>query len=86
MIAFTGGRFLSTALMQHFNAALMLAAYAVASRMLCLAACMIRGPVAVGALTAVFFFESIMLPTIFALGRLPGFERRLSELALSRAP
>ncbi|MBW9102695.1 L-fucose:H+ symporter permease [Paraburkholderia phenoliruptrix] len=68
MIAFTGGRFLSTALMQRFDAAAMLATYAVASLVLCIAACVTSGPVPVIALTAVFFFESIMFPTIFALG------------------
>ena len=68
MIAFTGGRFLSTALMHRLDAAAMLATYAVASLVLCIAACVTRGPVAVVALTAVFFFESIMFPTIFALG------------------
>jgi FHS family L-fucose permease-like MFS transporter len=68
MIAFTVGRFLSTALMHRFDAAAMLAAYAAASLVLCTVACVNEGPAAVAALTAVFFFESIMFPTIFALG------------------
>lgn len=68
MVAFTGGRFLSTALMHRFDAASMLAVYAVVSLVLCVAACAGAGSVAVVALMAVFFFESIMFPTIFALG------------------
>jgi len=68
MIAFTGGRFLSTLLMQRFDPAAMLATYAVASLVLCITACVTDGPLAVVALIAVFLFESIMFPTIFALG------------------
>lgn len=68
MIAFTAGRFLSTALLHRFDAAVMLAAYAVAALMLCATACIADGVVAVIALMVVFFFESIMFPTIFALG------------------
>jgi FHS family L-fucose permease-like MFS transporter len=68
MIAFTGGRFLSTALMHRFDAAAMLAVYAAVSLVLCTIACVSGGPVAVIALMVVFFFESIMFPTIFALG------------------
>lgn len=68
MMAFTGGRFLSTALMHRFDAAAMLSAYAAISLALCTVACVTGGPVAVLALMAVFFFESIMFPTIFALG------------------
>lgn len=68
MIAFTGGRFLSTALMHRFDASAMLAVYSIAALALCVAACAMHGPVAVIALMAVFFFESIMFPTIFALG------------------
>ena len=67
MIAFTGGRFLSTLLMQRFDPAAMLATYAVASLVLCITACVTDGPLAVVALIAVFLFESIMFPTIFSL-------------------
>lgn len=68
MIAFTGGRFISTALMHRFDASTMLAVYATASLVLCVTACVTEGPFAVIALIAVFLFESIMFPTIFALG------------------
>jgi FHS family L-fucose permease-like MFS transporter len=68
MIAFTGGRFLSTALMHRIAAPTMLAVYSIASLALCATACVSSGPLAVIALMVVFFFESIMFPTIFALG------------------
>lgn len=68
MACFTIGRFASTALMRHVNPARLLAVYAG----ICLALCVlvVTGvqTVSVIAIIAIFFFESSMFPTIFALG------------------
>jgi FHS family L-fucose permease-like MFS transporter len=68
MIAFTAGRFLSTGFMHRFQPGSLLAVYALVSLVLCLVVVAGLGPVSVIALMVVFFFESIMFPTIFALG------------------
>ena len=68
MIAFTVGRFLSTGFMHRFQPGSLLAVYALVSLVLCLFVVAGLGPVSVIALMVVFFFESIMFPTIFALG------------------
>lgn len=68
LILFTAGRFAGTALMRVVRPAKLLAIYAVVNILLCLDVIYGSGAWSVYALMAVFFFESIMFPTIFALG------------------
>ncbi|MDQ0108197.1 FHS family L-fucose permease-like MFS transporter [Chitinophaga terrae (ex Kim and Jung 2007)] len=65
---FTVGRFVGTALMRKIAPNKLLAIYAAINVALCLFVMTGAGPAAVIALIAVFFFMSIMFPTIFALG------------------
>lgn len=68
LILFTIGRFAGTALMKVIAPNRLLAIYAVLSAALSLVVVFVPGIIAVYALMAVFFFMSIMFPTIFALG------------------
>lgn len=68
LILFTIGRFVGTALMRVISPAKLLAIYALLNILLCLVVIYGSGAWSVYALMAVFFFESIMFPTIFALG------------------
>ncbi|WP_206239890.1 L-fucose:H+ symporter permease [Novosphingobium terrae] len=68
LFLFMVGRFSGAALMQKIDATRLLLIYAVAGALLCLAAMMASGVLAVGALALTSFFMSIMFPTIFALG------------------
>jgi FHS family L-fucose permease-like MFS transporter len=68
LILFTVGRFAGTALMKFIAPNKLLAIYALVNMFLCLIIVMAAGMVSVYSLVAVFFFESIMFPTIFALG------------------
>lgn len=65
---FLAGRFLTTALMGAFQAARLLSVYAVINILLCGVVIAGVGKLSVAALIAVFFFMSMMFPTIFALG------------------
>jgi FHS family L-fucose permease-like MFS transporter len=65
---FTGGRFIGTAIMKKVAPNKLLALYALINVVLCLLVMMGKGALSVYALMAVFFFMSIMFPTIFALG------------------
>ncbi|MBD9378812.1 sugar MFS transporter [Pseudoxanthomonas sp. PXM04] len=65
---FLAGRFLTTALMGTISAARLLSVYAVINILLCGVVISGMGKVSVAALIAVFFFMSMMFPTIFALG------------------
>lgn len=65
---FLAGRFLTTALMGTISAARLLSVYAVINILLCGVVIAGMGKVSVAALIAVFFFMSMMFPTIFALG------------------
>ncbi|MGN7833632.1 L-fucose:H+ symporter permease [Pseudoxanthomonas sp. 22568] len=65
---FLAGRFLTTALMGTISAARLLSVYAVINILLCGLVIAGMGKVSVAALIAVFFFMSMMFPTIFALG------------------
>lgn len=65
---FLAGRFLTTALMGAFSAARLLSLYAVINILLCGVVIAGMGKISVAALIAVFFFMSMMFPTIFALG------------------
>ncbi|GBU14311.1 L-fucose transporter [Enterobacterales bacterium] len=68
MVSFMIGRFFSTWLMGHVRPATLLVVYALINIVLC--AIVVAGidNVSVIALVAVFFFMSIMFPTIFAMG------------------
>ncbi|KAA2241940.1 sugar MFS transporter [Chitinophaga agrisoli] len=65
---FTAGRFVGTAVMKKVAPNKLLALYAVANIVLCAVVMMGKGAMSVYALMAIFFFMSIMFPTIFALG------------------
>jgi FHS family L-fucose permease-like MFS transporter len=68
LVLFTVGRFTGTALMKKIAAHRLLAIYAAAAMGLCAVVVWGSGVVSIAALLAVFFFASIMFPTIFALG------------------
>jgi MFS transporter, FHS family, L-fucose permease len=68
LILFTAGRFAGTALMRKIAANKLLFLYAVINILLCIVVVAHKDWLSVYALMAIFFFESIMFPTIFALG------------------
>ncbi len=65
---FTAGRFIGTALMRRIAPNKILMVYALINIVLCALVILNKEWLSVYALMAVFFFESIMFPTIFALG------------------
>lgn len=68
LLLFTIGRFVGTAIMKKIPAPKLLTLYAIINVFLCLVVIANKSLLSVYALMAVFFFESIMFPTIFALG------------------
>lgn len=68
LILFTTGRFVGTAIMKVIPPNKLLAIYAIINVLLCTGVIWLQGMISVYALMAIFFFESIMFPTIFALG------------------
>ncbi|MEO6849448.1 MAG: sugar MFS transporter, partial [Mucilaginibacter sp.] len=68
LILFTVGRFVGTALMQVIAPNKLLTIYSLINVLLCGVVISDHHWISVYALMAVFFFESIMFPTIFALG------------------
>jgi FHS family L-fucose permease-like MFS transporter len=68
LLLFTIGRFVGTAVMKLIAPNKLLALYALVNIALCAGVIWLQGMISVYALMAVFFFESIMFPTIFALG------------------
>ena len=68
LILFTVGRFVGTALMKTIPPRRLLAVYAIVNFLLCIIVVAFPGEMAVFALMTIFFFMSIMFPTIFALG------------------
>lgn len=68
LLLFTIGRFAGTALMKHIQPVRLLALYAGINILLCIIVIQADGMLSVYSLMAIFFFESIMFPTIFALG------------------
>ena len=68
LILFTAGRFAGTALMKIIAPNKLLTVYSVINIILCAIVVSGNGLLSVYSLMAVFFFESIMFPTIFALG------------------
>ena len=67
-ILFTAGRFAGTALMKVISPNKLLTIYALINVVLCVIVISASGNLSIYALMAIFFFESIMFPTIFALG------------------
>lgn len=68
LFLFAVGRFIGTALMRIVAPQVLLAVYAIINVVLCLVVLLHFNWISIGALIAVFLFESIMFPTIFALG------------------
>ena len=68
MAGFMVGRFAGTFLMKYIKPAKLLTIYSIINIVLLIAALKVKGPMAVYIVMAVPFFESIMFPTIFALG------------------
>lgn len=68
LFLFTLGRFAGTALMKKIEANKLLLVYSIINIFLCITVISGKGWLSVYSLIAVFFFESIMFPTIFALG------------------
>jgi MFS transporter, FHS family, L-fucose permease len=68
LFIFTAGRFAGTALMRKISPHKLLLLYSIINILLCIAVITLKGWLSVYALMAIFFFESIMFPTIFALG------------------
>lgn len=68
LVLFTAGRFAGTALMKIIAPNKLLGLYALIVIGLCFIVIMAPGIISVYSLMAIFFFESIMFPTIFALG------------------
>ena len=68
LLLFTIGRFAGTALMKWIAPHKLLALYAFINIILSAGAIWLHGMLSIYTLMAIFFFESIMFPTIFALG------------------
>src|SRR5206468_11754673 len=68
LVLFTVGRFTGSALMKKIAPNKLLTIYAIINVVLCTVVVFYEGSFSVYALMIVFFFESIMFPTIFALG------------------
>ncbi len=68
LVLFTVGRFAGTGLMKIIAPNKLLALYAIINVCLCVIVVLVPGIISVYALMIIFFFESIMFPTIFALG------------------
>lgn len=68
LFLFTLGRFVGTALMRKIAPNKLLTLYAILNALLCVIVIMGKDWLSVYSLVTIFFFESIMFPTIFALG------------------
>jgi FHS family L-fucose permease-like MFS transporter len=68
LVLFTIGRFAGTALMKKIAPHRLLLIYAIINFLLCVIVIWGKGLISVYSLVTVFFFMSIMFPTIFALG------------------
>jgi FHS family L-fucose permease-like MFS transporter len=68
LLLFTTGRFVGTGIMKRIVPNKLLALYSFVNVLLCAGVIWLQGLISVYALMAIFFFESIMFPTIFALG------------------
>src|SRR5581483_2226754 len=67
LLLFTIGRFAGTALMKKIEVNKLLAIYAIINIALCAVVIFLKGWVSVYSLMAIFFFESIMFTSIFAM-------------------
>jgi len=67
LILFTGGRFVGTSLMRIVRPHVLLAVYAIINVLLCVLVISKLGWISIYGLLSLFFFMSIMFPTIFAL-------------------
>jgi MFS transporter, FHS family, L-fucose permease len=67
-LLFTIGRFTGTALLRKYAPQRLLAIYAGIIILLCMVVVFLPGMLSIYSLMAILFFESIMFPTIFALG------------------
>lgn len=78
LLLFTIGRFAGTAIMKYIAPNKLLAVYALINVFLCAGVIWLHGMISIYTLMALFFFESIMFPTIFALGvkNLGGYTKR----------
>jgi FHS family L-fucose permease-like MFS transporter len=68
LFIFTFGRFVGTAIMKRVAPSKLLWIYGLINILLCLVVVFMKGKLPIYALMAIFYFESIMFPTIFALG------------------
>ena len=68
LLLFTLGRFAGTALMKRIAPNKLLTIYSIINILLCAVVVSGKGMISVYSLMTIFFFESIMFPTIFALG------------------
>jgi MFS transporter, FHS family, L-fucose permease len=68
LLLFTIGRFAGTAIMKVLAPHKLLAIYSIVNIALCAGVIWLDGMISIYSLMAIFFFESIMFPTIFALG------------------
>lgn len=68
LLLFTSGRFAGTAMMRKIEPQRLLFLFAIINLFLCLIVISNSSWISVYSLMAIFFFESIMFPTIFALG------------------
>jgi FHS family L-fucose permease-like MFS transporter len=68
LILFTLGRFVGTGIMKFVAPQRLLAVYSIINIILCACVVELKGMISIYTLMSIFFFESIMFPTIFALG------------------
>ena len=68
LLLFTIGRFAGTAIMKKVSPNILLMLYGIINVVLCAVVVAAKGSISIYSLMAIFFFESIMFPTIFALG------------------
>ncbi len=78
LLGFMAGRFIGTFLMKYIAPPVLLAIYSLINIVLIIAAVLLEGHVSVYVLMAVFFFMSIMFPTIFSLS-IRGLGSRMKE-------
>ncbi len=84
LILFTIGRFIGTALLRKVHPGILLTSYAVMNMLLCVIVILSWSDFSVYALMSIFFFESIMFPTIFAMGikNIRGQKKKASSILI----
>ena len=84
LVLFTIGRFIGTALMRKVQPGILLTSYAVVNMVLCVFVILSWSDFSVYALMSIFFFESIMFPTIFAMGikNIRGQKKKASSILI----